>query len=441
MPPVEPAELVTLVTTDYSGVTRGRSISAQAFAVGAPPSVGWVPANQSLTPFDVIASDSPWGSQGDLRLLADPDARYAAHLPGAATPLDMVMSDIVEYDGTPWTACPRSHLKAVLAQLAAETGLTLAGAFEHEFQVMDAPLPSAPAFSLRALRRADPFGPVIVAGLAAAGLRPETFIPEYGRDQFEVTVSPATGVAIADDAVALREIVREAAGLAGYRVSFAPKTDPSGVGNGVHIHLSLLDAAGRNVLYDGDRPSTLSAIGGSFAAGIIRHLPALVAVTAPSVSSYLRLKPHNWSSSYTWLGDQDREASLRICRTPALGGKEPSRGFNLEYRAADAAACPHLALAMIVSAGLQGVRERLLTPVVFTGDPEILTAEERARLGLVRLPESLDAALAALTADRVASSFFSEAGLSTYLGVKRQEIALVADLDVGALCQRYAGLY
>ncbi|AVO47091.1 glutamine synthetase family protein [Phreatobacter cathodiphilus] len=441
MPPVEPAALVTLVTTDYSGITRGRSIAAEAFAKATPANVGWVPANQSLTPFDVIAAESPWGSEGDLRLLADPEARYAAHLPGAATALDMVMSDIVEFDGTPWAACPRSQLKAVLAELTSQTGLTLAGAFEHEFQVMDAPLRPAPAFSLQALRRADPFGPVIVAALAAAGLRPETFIPEYGRDQFEVTVSPATGAAIADEAVALREIVREAAGLAGYRVSFAPKTDPSGVGNGVHIHLSLLDAAGRNVLYDGDRPHTLSEIGAAFAAGIIRHLPALVAITAPSVSSYLRLKPHNWSSSYTWFGDQDREASLRICRTPALGGKDPSRGFNLEFRAADAAACPHLALAMIVRAGLQGVRERLPAPVVFAGDPEGLPPDERARLGLRRLPESLEAALAALTDDPIASSFFSRAGLATYLGMKRQEIALVADLDAAAMCRRYAGVY
>lgn len=96
---------------------------------------------------------------------------------------------------------------------------------------------------------------------------------------------------------------------------------------------------------------------------------------------------------------------------------------------------------MIVSAGLQGVKERLPAPVVFAGDPEGLAAEERARLGLVRLPERLEAALAALTADRVASSFFSEAGLATYLGIKRQEIALVADLDAEALCQRYAGIY
>lgn len=441
MPAVEPVRLVTLVTTDYSGLTRGRSVTADAYGDSGQAHVGWVPANQSLTPFDVIASESPWGSNGDLRLLADRAARYTAHLPGATTPLDMVMSDVVELDGTPWCACPRSQLKAALAELLSDTGLTVAGAFEHEFQLTGTALPAAPAFSLRALRRTDPFGPSVVAALASAGLKPETFIAEYGRDQYEVTVAPAAGTAIADQAVALREIVREAARLAGFPVSFAPKTDPDGVGNGVHIHLSLLDPDGRNRLHDADNPHCLSETGAAFAAGIIRHLPALVAVTAPGVASYLRLKPHSWSSSYTWFGDQDREASLRICRTPTLGGHDPARGFNLEYRAADACASPHLALAMIVRAGLQGIRERLSAPVVFTGDPEALSAEERSRKGLHRLPESLSDALAALSADAVASTFFTGEGLATYLGMKRHEIALVADLDSRALCQRYAGVY
>jgi glutamine synthetase len=441
MIPVEPTPLVTFVTTDYSGITRGRSVPCEALGKEGPASVGWVPANQSLTPFDIIASESPWGSNGDLRLLADRAARYTVLMPGAATPLDMVMSDVVELDGTPWCACPRSQLKSVLAELGAETGLALAGAFEHEFQILGEPLPAAPAFSLQAMRRADPLGPTVLGALAAAGLEPETFIPEYGKDQFEVTISPARGVPVADQAVALREIVREAARLRGWAVSFAPKTAPDGVGNGVHIHLSLIDGEGRNALYDADAPHTLSAIGAAFAAGIVRQLPALVAVTAPSVASYLRLKPHSWSSSYTWLGDQDREASLRICRTPALGGKDPARGFNLEYRAADAAASPHLALAVIVQAGLQGIKERLAAPPVFAGDPEALSTEERGTLGLHRLPFSLAEALTALDGDAVAASFFEPRALATYLGMKRQEIALTSGIDDTELCRRYAAIY
>ena len=61
--------LLTFVTTDYAGITRGRSIAASAYRPGQQKTVGWVPANMSLTPFDLIADPNPWGSSGDLRLL------------------------------------------------------------------------------------------------------------------------------------------------------------------------------------------------------------------------------------------------------------------------------------------------------------------------------------------------------------------------------------
>src|SRR3546814_19803900 len=62
---------------------------------------------------------------------------------------------------------------------------------------------------------------------------------------------------------------------------------------------------------------------------------ALVALTAPSPISYLRLRPHSWSAAYSWLADRDREAALRICPTWSVGGGDPDRQCNVEYRAAD----------------------------------------------------------------------------------------------------------
>ncbi len=441
MSPVEPAPLVTLVTTDYAGITRGRSVPARRYEEDPGTTIGWVPANASLTPFDIIADPNPWGSAGDLRLRPDRDARYACHVPGAATPLDMVMCDVVELDGEPWAACPRSCLRAALAELEAETGLDLVGAFEHEFSLTGSTSPSAPAFSLAAMRRVDPLGPVLVAALTEAGLTPETVLAEYGADQFEIVVGPSRGVRIADDAVALREIAREVIRLAGLTATFAPKTAPDAVGNGVHVHLSLAGSDGRNALFDPAGPGRLSVLGGSFAAGILRHMPALLAVTAPTRVSYLRLKPHNWSSSYTWLGERDREASLRICPTPTLGGRDPARSFNLEYRPLDATACPHLALGMLVRAGLAGIRDGLATPPIVSGDPERMSEGERAGLGLVRLPETLEEALDAFAADPVLGKALPPAARETYLGMKRAELAQTDGLAAAALCRRYAAIY
>ena len=442
MSTTEPEPLVTLVTTDFAAITRGRSLPAHRYDEDPSTTVGWVPANASLTPFGSIADPNPWGSVGDLRLRPDPEARYRCHPPGAHTLLDLVMCDVVELDGSPWSTCPRTLLKSVLADLKAETGLDLVGAFEHEF-VLRTPLPgpSAPAFSLAAMRRIDPFGSVLASALAAAGITPETIIAEYGADQYEVSNAPSRGVRVADDAVALREIIREIVRLAGWTSSFAPKVAPDAIGSGVHLHLSLADAAGRNALFDPAGPGRLSADGASFAAGILRHMPALLAFTAPSPVSYLRLKPHQWSASYTWLGERDREASLRICPTPSLGGRDPARSFNLEYRALDATACPHLALAVVLRAGLEGIRSKLPPPPIVSGDPERLTAAERSGLGLQRLPGSLAEAVEALNRDTAAARFLPPVALETYLGNKATEQRLAAEWDEAEICRRYAAIY
>ena len=439
--PANHEPLITFVTTDYAGITRGRSIAASGYKPRQQKSVGWVPANMSLTPFDLIADPNPWGSSGDLRLLPDDNARFRFGIEGSATDLDIVMSDIVELDGTPWVCCPRSFLKQALADLEREAGVSLVSSFEHEFQILDAGWRSAPAFALQALRRADPFGPSLMASLRDAGVDPEVFIAEYGKDQFEITMAPSDALVAADRAVLLRETVRELSRNKGWRCSFAPKTEVDGVGNGVHMHFSFRDEKGKPVTHDASQPGGVSKLAGSFVAGILKHLPALVAFTAPSPISYLRLQPHHWSSSYTWFGDRDRESSLRICPVNRIGKSEPAKAFNIEYRPADATACPHLALAVMVRAGLEGIRQNLAAPPLFSGDPEQLSEQERKALGLYRLPTSLGEALDLMLADKTVTSWFAPVAIETYVGMKRMELNLAGpDVDE-ALCRRYAEIY
>lgn len=440
--PAQPEELTTLTIVDYAGIARGRSVTRTSFdSAKGPKTCGWVPANMSLTSYDIIADPNPWGSAGDLRLLADRSARYTCWPAGAATPLDLVLSDIVETDGTPWVCCPRSLLKRALAAFKAETGTEFIASFEQEFQVLGAAWPPAPSFAVSALRRADPFGPDIVAALTQAGVEPEVFIAEYGRDQFEITTPPTDGLAAADRAVVIREVIREIAARQGWRASFAPKTAVDGVGNGVHIHFSFAGTNGKAAAFDPKRPGRMSELAGAFAAGVLRHLPALIAFTAASPVSGLRLKPHNWSSSYTWLGERDRESSLRICPTVSIGGKDPAKQYNLEFRAADATASPHLSLAVLILAGLEGIRAKLPAPPIFSGDPERLSAEERAKLGLARLPDTLEGALECLDADTTVKSWFAPEALETYTGMKRMELKLCEGQAAEALCRRYAGIY
>jgi glutamine synthetase len=215
----------------------------------------------------------------------------------------------------------------------------------------------------------------------------------------------------------------------------------SGIGNGTHIHFSFLDGRGNPRAFDAKAKAQVSGLAGAFVAGVMRHLPAIVAFTAGSPVSYLRLQPHRWSASYTWFGERDREAALRICPIIAFSGVEAKRQFNLEFRAADATACPHLALAVLIRAGLAGIRAKLATPPLFSGDPATLSKSERNKLGLRRLPTSLGKALEALAADKTVRGWFSSAALDTYLGIKRMEMEVADELKSDALCRRYAEIY
>lgn len=433
--------LTGIVTTDIAAVVRGRFIATSRLESMASTGVGWLQANLSLTPFNAIADPNPWGSSGDLRLIPDLSARYRTVSTGSTTPFDLVAGNLVELDGSPWACCTRTLLRDALADLKAKTGLSIKAAFEHEFQILGSDLPAEHVLSFAGLRRADEFAAQIMAALEEAGIEPEVIISEFGEDQFEVTHAPVDGLVAADRAVALREIIREIARNRGWRASFAPKTTPRSVGNGVHIHFSLVGPDGQPVTYDPSGPGGLSQAAAAFCAGIIRHLPALTVLTASSVSSYYRLKPHNWSSSYTWLGDKDREATLRICPTVSIGGRDPAKSFNVEYRAADATANPYLALAAIVRAGLSGLDGKLPCPPLFSGDPADLSESERAAKGLLRLPETIEAALEALDKDQTVRSWFSPLFLETFQGMKAFEMKTLAGLSEEAICERYRTVY
>jgi glutamine synthetase len=207
------------------------------------------------------------------------------------------------------------------------------------------------------------------------------------------------------------------------------------------VHMSLVDPDGTPVLYDAGRPGSLSQTGARFAAGILEHLPALCAITAPSVISYLRLGPHHWSAGFGYMAERDREATIRIPPLVGFAGGDPSRQLNLEFRAADGAACPHLALAVLVLAGLRGIGEGLPEAHLMNGDPSELAEGELERLGVRPLPASLEEALGALESDRVARSWFSEDLLDCYLGVKRTEISLLEGASPEEACERYLSAY
>jgi glutamine synthetase len=151
--------------------------------------------------------------------------------------------------------------------------------------------------------------------------------------------------------------------------------------------------------------------------------------------------PHHWSAAYTCLGEKNREATLRICPTLDLPGSNPAKQFNMEYRAADACASPHLSLAVILKAGLEGIRAGLEQPPLINSDPSELSAQDKAKFGIRRLPSSLSEALDTLAADEVVTGWLSKDFLDCYFAMKRKEIEIVDELSPEDLCARYATVY
>ncbi|WP_279432326.1 hypothetical protein [Aeromicrobium phragmitis] len=337
-------------------------------------------------------------------------------------------------DGTPWSSCPRVFARSAVEAFTAETGLEVAASFEHEFMLDD--LPTSAPFSWQRFRDAEPFGSELVELLQLNGFGPETWLPEYGEDQFEITIEPTTAVLAADRAVLLKELVRDLARRHGHRATFAPLLDPDGSGNGVHIHLSLRDATtGEPVLHDPSQPSGLSELGRKFAAGVLTHARAISALTAPSASSFLRLLPHRWSTGGIFLAERNREALLRICPT-APDGDTAARQYNLEFRAGDATANPWLAIGALIRAGLHGITEDYPAPTIWPED-----ASEEDLEGVEPLPRDLPEALEALEKDDVVTRWLDRDMLATFLAIKRAELDQTRDLDLAALCRRIADVH
>lgn len=433
-------DVVMVVTSDIAGQVRGKGFPAANLEKRMTRGVGWVPTNVQITCFNGIA-DSPFGSFGDLILVPDPDAGVCVDFEDNGPAEHFYIGDIRHLDGSPWECCTRSMAKRALADLEREAGLLFFSAFEHEFFYSGADATAWNGFGLDGFRENAAFIRTFAAALEKAGVDTDTLLPEYGPGQFEATIHPATGIRSADQSLVLREMARAAAARFGERVSFSPVVTPESVGNGVHIHFSLLDRDGNPVTHDANAPYGLGNTAGMFCAGILKYMPAITVLTAPSPISYQRLVPHRWSAAFNNLAHRDREAGLRICPVIEKEGFKPDSQYNLEYRAADAAASPYLQLAALVRAGLQGIRDGLQPPGVTQEDLSLLSADQLAERGIRRLPQSLADALTMFENEPVMAAWFGRTFTDIYLAHKRQEAIDAGQIPEEEIYEAYSRRY
>jgi glutamine synthetase len=326
-------------------------------------------------------------------------------------------------DGRPWELCPRAFLIDMVDR-AGQQGLRVEAAFEYEFylarQLEDGryvPADDSLCFSSDGMDRQGAVIGAILDALEQQNLEPRQYYPELGPGQQELSIQHAPMLQAADRQIAVRETVRAVALQHGLTASFAPKPFPDEAGSGCHVHISLWNG-NRNAMYDSARALGLSTLGRGFVAGVLEHLPALLALTCPSVNSYARLAPNKWSSAYTCWGPDNREAAVRV-PSPFKGRVESST--NVEIKAVDASANPYLALGAIVAAGLDGIQRGLDPGEPVLINPHDMDESEREARGIRRYPTSLAEALTALEQDQVLLDALGAERAHEFIGVRRAE--------------------
>lgn len=434
-------QLVRFLYCGSDSVIRGKACHTRFLPSYLESGIGMTVAMGSFTMLDQLVPEGAFGPVGEIRLVPDPSTFVVLpYAPKSAR----LFCDMVTLEGQPWEVCARSFLKRMIER-AGRAGVALQASFENEFTLARregdryVPLDETRYGSSIGMQSAAPIMLDIVAALIAQGVYPEQYYPELGPGQQELPVRFTNALGAADNQLTVRETARGVAARHGWLASFAPKPFVDQAGNGSHIHWSLWTREdGRNLFHDPDGRHGLSEVGYAFIGGVLAHLPALVALTAPSVNSYRRLQPRCWCGAYACWGPDNREAAVRI-PSKRLGIEMEST--NLELKPCDPSNNPYLALGGLLAAGLDGMERKLDPGDAVMVDPDSLSEAERRRRGIRRLPASLDEALDALEKDEALRSALGEKLTREYLTVKRAEARGFAGKDVAFEIERHFYTY
>jgi glutamine synthetase len=430
-------QLVRFLYCDNGGVIRGKTTHVDHIVSRIRDGIGLVKGMMSMTSLDFLPSNATYGPVGEIRLI--PDTETFTVLPYAPRSAQM-NCDMVELDHSPWALCPRSFLKRMISQLD-DRGHVMDAVFENEWTLARrsddtySPFDKSLCFSGIGMDSAEHVIQDVVTALTAQGLIVEQYMPELGPGQQELSIRHAPALRAADNQITYRQTCRAVAARHNLVASFAPKPFENQAGNGAHIHWSVWNKSRtRNLFSDRKDPNGLSKLAGHFIAGVMKHLPALLAITTPTVNSFRRLQPHFWSSAYTAWGIENREAAVRV---PTRYWSNEADSTNIELKASDPSNNPYLALGAVIAAGLDGIDNELDPGEPVDQDPGNLSDEERERRGIRRYPATLGEALDELEKDEVLVDALGQPLAKEYLIVKRAEVAAFADKGTEYELQQY----
>lgn len=331
------------------------------------------------------------------------------------------ISDVFLEDGSPFEGDPRYILKKTL-NAAAREGYTFDVGPECEFFLFhtdDNGLPTtqthdtASYFDLAPIDLGEDARREMSLVLEEMGFIIDASHHEVAGGQHEIDFRHDEALKTADNIMTFKMVVKIIAQKHGLHATFMPKPLRDEAGSGMHINMSL-SKDGQNIFSDKQDPIGISNDARHFIGGIFRHIKGITALTNPLVNSYKRLVPGNEAPSFTTWARRIRSPLIRI---PIISGGNA----RLELLSPDSTCNPYLTLAVLLAAGLEGIKEGVEPPDEATCNPVGMTAGQMKAAGIERLPESLGDALGAFEKDGLIKKTLGDHAFSRYLSVKRAE--------------------
>jgi glutamine synthetase, type I len=360
--------------------------------------------------------------ESDMYLYPDPDTWVVFPWSAEEGRVARLICDVYLPDGTPFPGDPRGILKRVLKE-AQELGFTTMNVGpEPEFFLFKLDENGQPTMELNDKGGYFDLAPVdlgencrrdIVLTLDKMGFEVEASHHEVAPGQHEIDFKYADAVTAADNIITFKLVVKNIARQHGLHATFMPKPIYGVNGSGMHTHLSLF-VGEKNVFYDETDELGLSQVARHFLAGILEHARGFTAITNPTVNSYKRLVPGYEAPVYVAWSVQNRSPLVRI---PASRGQST----RIEVRSPDPSCNPYLALAVMLKAGLDGIKNKLTLPPAVDHNIYIMTEEERRDLGIESLPGTLKEALECLKQDPVICDALGEHALTHFIEAKEIE--------------------
>jgi glutamine synthetase len=333
-----------------------------------------------------------------------------------------LICDIYMPDGTPFAGDPRGILKRALEE-AAEMGYSSMNVGpEPEFFLFKTDDKGEPTTELNDQGGYFDLAPTdlgencrrdIVLTLEEMGFEIEASHHEVAPGQHEIDFKYADAVRAADQIQTFKLVVKTIARQHGLHATFMPKPLFGVNGSGMHCHQSLF-RGGENAFFDASDKLGLSTVARQYMAGILKHARGMAAITNPTVNSYKRLVPGYEAPCYVAWSASNRSPMIRI---PA------SRGLStrIEVRNPDPAANPYLTLAVMLKAGLDGIRTKAALPTPVDRNIYVMTEEERLEAGIPSLPVDLTEALAELLRDETICEALGDHALTHFYEMKEIE--------------------